>query len=426
MAGEKKGTGKAKAKAKGKGVLRVRLLDAFKPEVFENAPAIIACHDLEHNIVWSNEAYRKATGLSREKLEGSRCYAAWGLSRICRNCPVTIAMKTGEPCNGEMSPENQDHWPDTRGLWLTSGSPIRDADGEVIGAIETAYEIVRHKKTEEVPRESEARFRAMLSGLVDGVICTDIHGRIEMLNPSAETLTGWKNEAAKGLLLAEVFHVVDGETRVAEEDPVAKVLREGLVEVLADHSLLIARGGAERPIACSGALLRCEQGETPGVVLVIHDQSRERAAYKALEKSTRQFRAESARRYRELVQNAGSAVIRWNRGGEITFFNEYAQNFFGYGAGEVLGKHVGILVPERRSDGTDLSKLIQDIANHPERYINNINENICRDGRRVWMAWTNKAILDHGGRVAEILAVGSDITDLKRAEEERDKLQARF
>jgi PAS domain S-box-containing protein len=127
---------------------------------------------------------------------------------------------------------------------------------------------------------------------------------------------------------------------------------------------------------------------------------------------------QSESKYRELVQNANSAIIRWKRDGTIAFFNEYAQKFFGYGAEEVIGKDVNILVPEQESTGGDLTGLMQGIVNHPERYMNNINENILRDGSRVWMAWTNRPIFDEDGQVLEILAIGSDITERKRAEEE--------
>jgi len=127
---------------------------------------------------------------------------------------------------------------------------------------------------------------------------------------------------------------------------------------------------------------------------------------------------QSESKYRELVQNANSAIIRWKRDGTLTFFNEYAQKFFGYSAEEVIGKNVNILVPEQESTGGDLSEILQDIVNHPERYINNINENILRDGSRVWMAWTNRPIFDQDGQVLEILSIGSDITERKRAEED--------
>jgi PAS domain-containing protein len=70
--------------------------------------------------------------------------------------------------------------------------------------------------------------------------------------------------------------------------------------------------------------------------------------------------------------------------------------------------------------------LIQSILEHPERYVNNVNENICRDGRRAWMVWTNKPILDDYGQVLEILAIGSDITERKRAEEALQESEAQY
>ena len=126
---------------------------------------------------------------------------------------------------------------------------------------------------------------------------------------------------------------------------------------------------------------------------------------------------QSEEKYRELVQNANSVIIRWKCDGTLVFFNEYAQSLFGYSADEVIGRDVRILLPEKESTGSNLTGLIQDIVAHPANYVNNVNENICRDGRRIWLAWTNKPILDEHGRVAEILAVGVDITERKRAEE---------
>ena len=136
-----------------------------------------------------------------------------------------------------------------------------------------------------------------------------------------------------------------------------------------------------------------------------------------MRKRTDESLKESENRYRELVQNARSAIIRWKRDGTILFFNDFAQQFFGYGLEQVRGKHISILLPPKALDGENLTRLAQDIVDRPEDYVNNINENVCRDGRRVWMAWTNKPIFDDRGRVTEILAVGIDITDRKLAEE---------
>lgn len=133
---------------------------------------------------------------------------------------------------------------------------------------------------------------------------------------------------------------------------------------------------------------------------------------------------ETEAKYRELVENANSAIIRWKSDGTIVFFNEYAQKFFGYSAQEILGKPVSILVPEVESTGANLTKLIEDIVNHPDKNTKIINENILRDGRRVWMAWTNKAVFDENGKVVEILAVGTDITERRLAEQREKELEA--
>lgn len=122
-------------------------------------------------------------------------------------------------------------------------------------------------------------------------------------------------------------------------------------------------------------------------------------------------------KYKEIVDSTNSAIIVWKPDGTITFFNKYAQAFFGYSADEAIGKSVNMILPQNESPGRDLSALARQIAAHPKRYQKNANENICRDGRRVWMLWTNKALLDDDGQVEEIIAVGTDITREKHIEQ---------
>jgi PAS domain S-box-containing protein len=130
--------------------------------------------------------------------------------------------------------------------------------------------------------------------------------------------------------------------------------------------------------------------------------------------------------YRELVENANSAILRWKSDGTLTFLNAYALDFFGYGAEEIVGRHVGVLVPETDSSGLDMRALVRDILEFPERYVRNVNENVCRDGRRVWMAWTNRPILDEKGEVTEILAIGTDISERLRIDEALRESEEKF
>ena len=128
-------------------------------------------------------------------------------------------------------------------------------------------------------------------------------------------------------------------------------------------------------------------------------------------------------KYRELVENANSIILRMDTNGMVTFFNEYASQFLGFSRDEVIGRNVvGTIVPPTDSAGKDLAQMILDIGIHPERYKSNENENMCKDGTRVWVAWANKPILDEHGRCVEILCIGNDITDRKRAEEESRRL----
>src|SRR4030042_3274629 len=98
-------------------------------------------------------------------------------------------------------------------------------------------------KAEAALRESEARYHTTLISIGDGIITTNADGRVELLNPVAEALTGWKLDEARGRPLEEVFHIVNEEPRQDVENPVGRVVREGLVVGLANHTLLIARDG---------------------------------------------------------------------------------------------------------------------------------------------------------------------------------------
>lgn len=127
---------------------------------------------------------------------------------------------------------------------------------------------------------------------------------------------------------------------------------------------------------------------------------------------------ESEGKYRELVENANSIILRRKADGEITFFNEFAEKFFGFSKNELLGQSVlGTIVPEKDSTSRDLRAMVFDIARNPEKYEKNENENMCKDGSRVWISWSNKAIFDAAGTVSEILCVGNDITRRKQAED---------
>ena len=166
------------------------------------------------------------------------------------------------------------------------------------------------------------------------------------------------------------------------------------------------------------SVLRDDSGEMTSVLSLILDVTERECAESAVK--------ESEKDYRELVQNANSAILRWNNDGKITFFNEYAQQLFGYTLDQIIGQHVNILIPETDSTGTDLTVLVTEVTSKPDEYETNVNENIRSDGSRFWMNWTNRPILDENGNLVEILAIGNDITKHKQAEEALRKSEMRL
>jgi PAS domain S-box-containing protein len=126
--------------------------------------------------------------------------------------------------------------------------------------------------------------RATLSSIGDAVIATDTSGNITFLNPVAQALTGWTLDAAIGVPLTTVFQIVNEETRHTVENPVTRALREGVVGV-ANHTLLIAKDGRERPIDDSAAPIRNGNAEVAGVVMVFHDVTDRRQQERALKGS---------------------------------------------------------------------------------------------------------------------------------------------
>jgi PAS domain S-box-containing protein len=145
----------------------------------------------------------------------------------------------------------------------------------LVYALNRRHVAERERQAEQV-RRSERWLATTLASIGDAVIATDTRGAVSFLNPVAQALTGWNPDEARGVLLEDVFRIINEATRQPAEHPVAKVLREGRVVGLANHTLLIARDGSETPIDDSGAPIVDERGEVAGVVMVFRDVAERR------------------------------------------------------------------------------------------------------------------------------------------------------
>jgi PAS domain S-box-containing protein len=164
-----------------------------------------------------------------------------------------------------------------------------------------------------------------------------------------------------------------------------------------------------------GTLARAFNGLMQSLQETTVTKSQLATAYEALKASEA--------KYRELVSHANVIILRMDIEGKVTYFNEFAERFFGYSAGEILGRNVlGTIVPPRDGDsGRDLRAMILAIAAEPEKFAENENENMTRDGRRVYVRWANRAVLDALNRPTGVLCIGHDITEKRLADRELDQ-----
>ncbi len=130
---------------------------------------------------------------------------------------------------------------------------------------------------------------------------------------------------------------------------------------------------------------------------------------------------------REIVDNLDCAVIKYNEDGGIFFFNKGAEKIFGYTAEEVCGTTgVGLINPPIDSTGVDHREMLRDIFMHTDTYLYNENENVCKDGSTVWMAWRNKAVFNSNGKKLYVQSIGNDITELRSTIRKLEKSEHRY
>jgi PAS domain S-box-containing protein len=136
---------------------------------------------------------------------------------------------------------------------------------------------------------------------------------------------------------------------------------------------------------------------------------------------------QSEANYRNLLQTANSVIIRYDTQGRIHYINDYGVKLLGYEEHQILGRTVfETIIPEAELSGRDMRPFVHDLLRNPQSYPQGEGENLCRDGRRVWMVWSNQAIFNDQGEVVEILSVGNDTTQRRQAEEALQRSEAKF
>jgi PAS domain S-box-containing protein len=257
-------------------------------------------------------------------------------------------------------------------------------------------------------RESEARQAVTLRSIGDGVISTDLGGRVVEINRMAERLTGWSGAEAAGRPIREVFPIVNAKTREAAENPIGKVLESGYMVGLANHTVLIARDGSERHIADSAAPILDERGAMLGVVLVFRDVTEE---YLAREQVLR-----DALLFKTIFEDSHTAMLLVDpESGAIRGANRAAELFYGWGADELRAMNIAMintLPPDRiseemrqaRDEGRTEFRFVHRLADGGERHVLVVSGPVRLDGETLLFSIVRDAS-ELVSREREILAL---------------------
>lgn len=238
-------------------------------------PAMIYARNIEGRYIFANEKAAEAFGITADELQGQR------LQDIHPNSLQTERILESDRYvihSNESIEISEQEFTDIYGNQIILHStitPYTTVDTGEKCALGISIDISRLKETEKELRKNRENLRITLDSIGDGVISTDMNGRIIQMNPVAQKITGWPLQEVIYTPLKEIFPIYNKETKERIQDPVEHVLSSGKLIGLTKHSVLINREGKEIQIADSGAPIKNDDGEIVGVVLVFRDVTEE-------------------------------------------------------------------------------------------------------------------------------------------------------
>ena len=238
----------------------------------ESTADAIGIGDMEGNALYHNRAHLEMFGYTMEQLNAVPGEGVlFADKRIARE--ILLSIRDGRSWRGETEVLTR------AGRQLpvfVRADIIRDEEGKAVGIYGVFADISERRQAERQLDEERRRLQVTLQFIGDGVITTDVAGRVVLLNPVAEKLTGWPQAEASGRLLEEVMPLLQEETREPLAHPALRMLRAGTGNSFSAAHLLRARDGTERIIAENAAFIRGADGGMAGIVHVLRDITDER------------------------------------------------------------------------------------------------------------------------------------------------------
>jgi len=403
-----------------------------KEGILNSMSELVACQDTEHRVLWANRAAAESAGMAPEELAGRHCYEIWhGRSEPCENCPVSKACKTGQEQESEViSPDGR--------VWLTRAYPVRDANDNIVGAIEATLEITESKKAEEALQESEEKYSTLVENSLTGIYI-DQGGKVVFANNKFAEIYKYPKDELLGIESWRLVHPDDrgltDEIRTkrlkGEEAPLAYEARgltkngdtiwitrrntrieyKGKTAILGNIVNITERRETEKALQENIRKLQLAYEQSIIYAKQLNEEMTER---KRVEEALR----ESEEQYRDMVENISEVIYTTNENGVITYISPVMESVSDYSPSELIGRvFTDVIYEDDLSRGTKQFEKI--LSGNPELSEYRI---ITKSGEARWVRSSSRPIFKEN-RVVGLRGVLTDITESKRLETQLQQAQ---
>ncbi|WP_404788375.1 PAS domain S-box protein [Altericista sp. CCNU0014] len=301
---------------------------------------------------------------------------------------------------------------DGRRVWMAwSNQAIFNDQGEVVEILSVGNDTTQRRQAEEALQRSEAKFRTIFENSQVGIFRVRFSDELILnANQRLANLLGFDSPEEIIGLEHSIGYFVNPSDR---QHSLELLKRDG---ELRSYEAQLRKQDGTVFWGLFSSYLNADDDYIEGVLADISDCKQAEAALR-----------QSEANYRNLLQTANSVILRYDPQGRICYINDYGVKLLGYEEHEIVGRTLfETIIPEAELSGRDMRPFVRDLLRNPQSYPKGEGENLCRDGRRIWMEWSNQAIFNDQGEVVEILSVGNDTTQRRRAEEALQRSEAKF
>jgi len=379
----------------------LRKIEQGKLTILNSMTEHVVYQDAEHRILWVNKAAAESVNLSTEQLVGRRCYEVWPKrNKPCVGCPVAKARKTGKPQEAEITT------PDGR-VWFIRGYPIRNANDQLVGAVEVTLEISERKETEKALQTEKNKLQSVIDAMEYGLTIQDKDYNIIYQNELVKTIFGDR-------LGEKCYQVYESQEKLCDGCPVKKAFRDGKSHT--SERRVVLPSGEVTFWENTANPIRDAEGEIVSCLEINRNITERKRAEEALQKSQ-----EELRKMLESVTD-GISVIDLN--GVITEVNQRTVEMHGFSSrDELLGKNaLGLIAPrDHERVKTNMRKALK------EGTIKGVEYTLLRaDGSEFPGELSTSVLRDTAGNLVGHITIARDITGRKEAEKALLESEERF